>query len=269
MSGPSPSPSSAALVTGASSGLGVEIARCLARRGHNVILVARRLDRLEEMAAELADAHGVTAEAIPCDLADAEARESLVELIEETGLAVDVLVNNAGLGSNGPFHEQDGARQRTIVEVNVDALVDLCTRFVPSMVARGAGGVLNVGSTTGFQPLPGTITYAATKAFVLSFTEGLHTELSGTGVHATALCPGPVKTEIWDGAEAGDVIEMAPSFVWTEADRVAEDGVKGLERNRRVVVPGLANRIGALNGQYTPRSILLPVADALSRFARR
>ncbi|WP_420453421.1 SDR family NAD(P)-dependent oxidoreductase [Ilumatobacter sp.] len=269
MSFPSPSPTTAALVTGSSSGLGVEIARCLARRGHNLILVARRLERLDRLAEELSAEHGIRAETIGADLADPSARAALVDLVTDAELTVDVLVNNAGLGSDGPFHEQDVDRHNLIVSVNVDAVVDLCARFVPPMVERGTGAVMNVGSVLGFQPVPSTVTYAATKAFVLSFTEGLHTELTGTGVHATALCPGPVKTEIWDEAGADALLDLAPSFVVVDADRVAEEGVAGLERNRRVVVPGIANRIGAFNGQYTPRSILLPVADALSKLVRR
>lgn len=259
MSLPPPTPGSVALVTGASSGLGVDLARSLARRGHAVVLAARRLDRLEELAAELERDHGIDTHAIACDLAHPDDRDALHAELVARGLAVEVLVNNAGLGAAGPFQDTDHDRLLTIARVNVEAVVDLCRRHVGAMVERRRGAILNVASTTAFQPLTGAATYAASKAFVLSFTEALSEDLHGTGVVASALCPGPVRTEIWDQSGAGDEAALAPEFMWTESDRVAEDGIVALETGRRAVVPGVFNRIGSIYGQHTPRSLLLPV----------
>lgn len=257
MSLPTPSPTTAALVTGASSGLGVELARACARRGFPVLLVARRAEMLADVAQSIAGESGVRAEALACDLSDAAARERLVADVADLGLDVGVLVNNAGVAASGRFHElPDGAAAR-IARVNVEAVVDLTSRYLPDMVERGAGGVLNVSSTTAFQPMSGNGTYAASKAFVLSFTEALHQDLAGTGVTATALCPGPIKTELWEQAGATGVEDTLPGFLWTQADDVAEEGVRGLERGKRVVVPGIFNRASALSGQHAPRSVVL------------
>jgi short-subunit dehydrogenase len=261
MSLPSPAPDSAALVTGASSGLGVELARALARRGHNLILVARRTQLLEELAAELE----VRAECLTCDLGDPAARAALLKDIEALGLDVDILVNNAGLGTAGSFQHSDVEVQQTIVRVNVEAMVGLTGALLPAMVERGRGGVLNVGSTTGFQPVPNNATYSATKAFVLSWTESLHTELSGTGVTATVVCPGPVKTEIWAGDKESAAADRLPGIMWKDADTVAEAGLDGLDAGKRVVIPGAINRVGALYGQHTPRAALLRIVRVLGR----
>jgi short-subunit dehydrogenase len=250
-------------VTGASSGIGAEIARALARRGHGVTLVARREDRLTELAAQLADAHGVRAETLGCDLGDAGARTRMLASLAELGLEVDVLVNNAGFGTAGDFIRLDKERELEMVRVNVETVVALCGRFVPEMAGRGRGAVLNVASTAAFQPLPHNATYAATKAFVLSFTDALHAELRGTGVSATSVCPGPVKTEFVEIANMDRAAERAPSFVWTAPDSVAEEAVKGMEKGRRVVVPGKLNAAGALGGQHVPRSVLLRLADRI------
>jgi short-subunit dehydrogenase len=255
---PPPVPESTCLVTGASSGIGADIARSLAGRGHGVTLVARREERLEALAGELRDRERVRVETIGCDLGDADARAHLSAQIEERGLKVEVLVNNAGFGSGGRFDRLDAARELAMVRLNVEAVVDLCGRYVPDMVRRGRGAVLNVASTAAFQPLPRQATYAATKAFVLSFTDALHEELSGAGVTATSLCPGPVKTEFFDNA--GIEAEGLPAFVLTGSADVAEAGVKGLEKGRRVVVPGPLNRAGALGGQHVPRGVLLKLA---------
>jgi short-subunit dehydrogenase len=254
---PPPAPESTCLVTGASSGIGADIARSLAGRGHGVTLVARREERLEALAGELRDRERVRVEAVGCDLGDADARRRLSAQIEERGLTVEVLVNDAGFGTGGRFDRLDAHREVEMVRLNVEAVVDLCGIYVPEMVNRGRGAVLNVASTAAFQPLPRQATYAASKAFVLSFTDALHEELSGVGVTATTLCPGPVKTEFFD--TAGIRAEGLPSFVLAGSAEVAEAGVKGLEKGRRVVVPGALNRAGALGGQYSPRGVLLKV----------
>jgi uncharacterized protein len=255
---PPPNADSTCLVTGASSGIGADIARAMAARGHGVTLVARRTERLEKLAAELSDRNRVRVEAVGCDLGSSDARQRMRAEIEERGLTVEVLVNNAGFGSGGRFDRLDPERELDLVRLNVEAVVDLCGRYVPKMVARGRGAVLNLASTAAFQPLPRQATYAASKAFVLAFTEALHQDLADTGVTATTLCPGPVKTEFW--TNAGIEAEGLPGFLLSQSAVVAEAGVKGLEKGRRVVVPGPLNRAGALGGQHAPRGLLLRVA---------
>jgi short-subunit dehydrogenase len=260
---PPPSPDSAALVTGASSGIGADMARSLARRGHGVVLVARRTDRLDELARELGERHGVRADTIACDLSDAEARAAMVRTIDELGIAVEVLVNNAGFGSGGLFQDLDQERELQMVRLNVDAVVDLCGRYVPAMVRAGRGAVLNVASTASFQPLPKQATYAASKAFVTNFTDALHADLRGTGVTATCLCPGPVKTEFPEAAGIEAAADGLPGIFWTNSDEVAEDGIQGLERGKRLVIPGPINRVTALGGQHAPRGLLLALGSRL------
>jgi len=243
-----------ALVTGASSGLGVAIAGELARRGHALTLVARRAERLRELAGEIRDEHGVRVEWISADLGDAAARDELPAEIDERGQVVDVLVNNAGIGTTGRFHELPVEREVELVRLNVEAMVALCGAFLPGMVERGSGGVLNVASVSGFMPVPQQATYSASKAFVVTFTEALTLDLHGTGVTATALCPGPVRTEF------GGLIEGLPDRLFLEPARVAREAIDGLEQGRRTVIPGGGNKVNALVGRYTPRAVFLPLA---------
>jgi len=257
---PEPSPSSTALVTGASSGIGEEIARALAAAGHGVTLVARREDRLRTLADELSSAHDVRAEVLAVDLDSAEARAALIEQVNALGLAVELLVSNAGFGGTGNVHRSDPQRLTQMINLNCGALVDLQARFTPAMVERGRGAIINIASTAAFQPIPGTATYAATKAFVLSFSEATNSELSGKGVSVTAVCPGPVKTEFVEEAGMGGSIDKLPGFIWSDASDVARAAVEGAEQGRRVVVPGVVNRAGTLLGQHTPRSLVLPLA---------
>ena len=257
MAVPEPRPDSTCLVTGASSGIGADVARSLARRGHGVVLVARRSERLEELAGELAGAHGVRAEVLVCDLSDAHMRRGLPDRVAGLGLTVEVLVNNAGFGSGGLFQELDHEREVEMVRLNVEAVVDLCGHYVPEMARRGRGAVLNVASTAAFQPLPRQATYSATKAFVLGFSEAIHADLMGTGVTVTCMCPGPVETDFPDTAGIQEAAEGLPSIFWTQSPDVAEEGVRGLERGKRVVIPGALNRASALGGQHVPRSLLL------------
>jgi uncharacterized protein len=259
---PPPAPDSTALVTGASSGIGAEIARDLARRGRGVTLVARREDRLRELADQLTIAHGIRAEIVGASVADHDGRTKLVEEIESRGLTVEILVNNAGYGSAGRFQDSDADNEEAMVRLNCEALVGLCGVYAPKMVARARGAILNVGSTAGFQPLPRQATYAATKAFVNSFTEALHTDLSGTGVTATVLCPGPTESEFAQEAGIGS-FDGLPSFLVDSAEDVARAAVDGLESGRRSVIPGAHNVVSAFGGRFAPRSLLLP---ALGRF---
>lgn len=255
---PAPNPETTCLITGASAGIGADLARELARRGHGVTLVARREDRLSDLAEELSNAHGVRAETVSCDLTDPADRQRLADELDGRGLTVEVLANNAGYGSGGRFVELDREHEVGMVKTNVEAVVDLTGAYLPGMVDRGRGAVLNLGSTIAFQPVPFQTTYGATKAFVLSFTEALHEELRGTGVTVTALCPGPVRTEFGEAGGFGGAEDRIPGFAWLSSEEVARAGVRGLERGDRVVVPGRLNRLGAIYGRHTPRSVLLP-----------
>lgn len=259
---PPPSESSTCLVTGASAGIGVDIARELAARGYGVTLVARRKERLVELAKELKDKHGVRAETVGCDLASAAARHRMMATIERRGLQVDVLVNNAGFGSGGRFQDLDQESELQMVRTNVEAVVDLCGHYVPAMVGRGRGGVLNVASVAAFQPIPRQATYAATKAFVLSFSEALHFDVRGSGVTVTAVCPGPVKTEFGRVAGiAGELFEL-PGLALSPA-QVAAAAVSGFEKGHRTVVPGPINVASTVGGRLAPRRLLLEVIDRL------
>jgi uncharacterized protein len=260
---PEPSDSATALVTGASAGIGEAIARELASRGHGVTLVARREERLRALAGELSERYGVRAEAIAADLGDEAARERLAAQIEGLGLEVEILVNNAGFGDADTVVDSDRERLIAMVRLNCEALLDFQARYLPEMVARGRGAVINIASAAAFQPIPGTATYAATKAFVLSLSEAVHEELKGTGVTLTAVCPGPVRTEFTRVAGIEQAEEQLPGVFWMASEAVAKAAVDAAENGKRAIVPGLLNRAGALTGQHTPRMLALPIAKRL------
>ena len=245
MSLPPPGPDRAALVTGASQGIGAEIARELVRRGHRVVLVARTESRLRALADQIVE-EGGRADVLPADLADRSARADLLDRVAGLGLTVDVLVNNAGFSTLGRVSSADPDDEMAMVEVDVVAVVDLCTRVLPGLVERGRGAILNVASTAAFQPLPGQAGYAAGKAFVLSYTQSLVGELKGSGVTATCLCPGPVDTGF--GERAGFTKEEAekalPSVMWVEAQR----GRRGCGRGARQGPDGGRPRDGQPGG---------------------
>ncbi len=268
MSLPKPSPSSTALITGASAGIGAEVARELARRGHGVVLVARRKQRLNELAEELSAKHGIRAETIAADLSKPASRSRIPGRITELGLDVEILVNNAGFATGGPFAKSDPKRELEQVQVLVEAVVALTSAFLPAMVARKRGAILNVASTAAMQPLPYGAGYSAAKAYVLTFSEAIHQEVSSQGVTVTALAPGPVETEFWDIADwqvgGGRSFEKAfPAKV--SAPDVARAGVDGLEAGRRVVVPGLPMRAAMLAARYVPHAVKLPVIERVMR----
>jgi len=256
---PPPSADSTCVVTGASSGIGAELARGLAERGRGVTLVARREGRLAELADELTGAHGVRVETVAADVSRPSGRRKLRDEIAMRELTVDLLVNNAGYGSGGPFVELDGGKEAEMVRTNCEAVVALTHLYVREMVDRGRGAIVNLASIAAFQPIPFQAAYGATKAFVLSFSEALHEELRGTGVTVTAVCPGPVRTEFGEIGGFGGADDRIPSFAWLSARKVARDALSAVERGDRIVVPGAVNRVAALYGHYTPRSVLLPL----------
>jgi short-subunit dehydrogenase len=243
------------LITGASAGIGLEFARQLAKRGHKLVLVARRKDRLDALAAEIGNARAVT-----IDLSAAGSTAKLVANLKAAGEHVDTLINNAGFGLSGRFAELDAARQREMIDLNVASLTDLCRAMAPGMIERKAGAILNVASTAAFQPGPNMAVYFASKAYVLSFTEALHEELKPLGIRVTALCPGPTKTEF--GAVAG-FTEGRFDRLSTDAASVVRAGLKGLDRNHAVVVPGWLNKVGASSTRFVPRPLVRKIAGAL------
>jgi short-subunit dehydrogenase len=190
-----------------------------------------------------------------------------VRRIDELGLEVEVLVNNAGFGGGEDFVDTDPEVLTSMVELNCAALLDLQTSYLPRMVERGRGAVINIASTAAFQPLPGSATYAATKAFVLSLSEAVHEELKGTGVTLTAVCPGPVKTEFMDVAGLSSAEEQLPGVFWMSAESVAKAAVEAADDGKRAIVPGLLNRAGAITGQHAPRMLALPLAKRVWRRA--
>ena len=265
---PDPSSGTAALVTGASSGIGTELARGLAQRGHNLILVARRAERLEDLARELSATHGIRAQAIPTDLADAGARSELLRRVGELGLEVSVLVNCAGAGGFDWFLDSDPEREIRTIRLDVEAVVDLTARFAPAMVAAGSGTILTVGSASGLQPVPGHATYSAAKAAVNTFCEALHSELAGTGVTVTVVMPGPVPTEFQEANEATFAARL-PGFVWAGPERVARDALRAAERGRRSIIPGgLLVRMAFRPNRFAPRFLGLPIAKRMSAPAK-
>ena len=258
---PTPGPDRTALVTGASSGIGVELARQLAARGHGVTLVARREDRLRSLADELASSAGVRTEVIAADLADSGSREGVVATLAERGLEVDILVNNAGFSTMGSVQRSEADREVAMVRTDVEAVVHLCSALIPGMVARGRGAVLNVASTAAFQPIPGQAGYAASKAFVLSYSRAIGQELKGTGVTVTTLCPGPVETGFAEAAGIGDdqAGESMPKFMWVSSPDVATAALDALAKGHPVVIPGAANRALAQVAHHAPRALILSV----------
>ena len=254
MSLPAPHVAGTVVITGASSGIGAEIARGLSRLGYTPILVARRADRLRDLADELTRTHSVRAEVLPLDLADAAARAQLIGVIAERSPAG--LVNSAGFGTNGLFQSLPLARESEQVTINAVALMELTHAALPGMIARGSGAVLNVGSVGGFQPVPDGAVYSATKAFVQTFSEAVHEGLHGTGVSCTVLCPGPVPTEWWDVAGAS---RSGMGAVAMSAGEVADAGIAGMLGGKRLVVPGVASKLMSFGGRFTPRGVLLPI----------
>jgi len=250
------------LVTGASSGIGRELARCFAGDGCRLILVSRKADALETLATELRKEKKIQAQVFTADLASPEAPGRLAARLETAGIRVDVLVNNAGFGAQGRFVELDMQRQLDMVQVNITSVMHLTGLLLPGMIKRRQGGILNVASTAAFQPGPGMAVYYATKAFVLSLSEAIAEELAGTGVKVTALCPGPTTTNF--GAAAGGRFRPIAHKVAMSAEAVARIGHQGYRRGRVVVVAGLRNKALGFSVRLTPRVLVRKVAKRLN-----
>jgi uncharacterized protein len=241
------------LVTGASSGIGLELARRFARGGFDLVITARRATALEELAAELRKSYGSAVDVVPVDLADPAAPQLIYERTLAIHPTIDVLANNAGFGDSGPFVTSDLGRQIQMIQVNVVALLHLTRLFLPKMVARGQGRILNVASLAGFCPGPLMSTYYATKAFVVSHSRSLSRELAGTGVSVTALCPGPVPTEF--GAVARFAGAGWSNWGVVSAAQVAEAGYAGCLRGRGLVVPGVLPALARLVAKFAPSGL--------------
>jgi uncharacterized protein len=253
--------SEVALVTGASSGIGAEFAKELSKRGYEVILVARRADRLDQLASELSGPSHV----IPCDLANDAA--SLSGKVAGLGLQVDVLVNNAGFGTHGRLSEIDPARDAEQVRLNCEAVVTLVHAFLPGMLERGRGGVITVASTAGMQPIPYETTYSASKAFARTFSDALSGELRGTGVHALCVNPGPVPTE-WQQVAGYEPDYLPPVPGKISAEQVASESLRAFERGRRTIIPGFVIRWYMRINKPAPLAIKLRVVERMYRPSR-
>lgn len=243
-----------ALVTGASAGLGTGFARALAAEGHDLILTARRADRLDALAEEIRVAHGVAVTAIAADLARPEGASELIAEIGKRGLAVTTLINNAGYGASGALAGADRDRITGMIELNCRALVELCHAVLPGMIQMRSGAILNVASTAAFQPGPFMAVYYASKAFVLSFSEALHEEVRAQGVHVSALCPGPTATEFFDAAGSSD--DFVLKKLAGDPDAVVRDGLAALRANKPIKVSGLRNAVMAGSVRFMPRGVI-------------
>jgi uncharacterized protein len=254
-----------ALVTGASSGIGESFAYALARQKHDLVLAARREDRLIAVAAKAREIGAKRTEIVPCDLARAGVPLELQQRLEAASIEVDVLINNAGFGTAGRFDRLPLEREIEEIELNVTALVALTRLFLPPMIARRHGTIINVASTAAFQPIPYMATYGATKAFVLNFTEAISAEAAATGVRILALCPGPVRTEFQ--AVAKNESALMPSFVYLDADTVVRQALAAVARRRRVRINGRMNAVGAVAVRFFPRAFVTAIAGRIYRNA--
>jgi short-subunit dehydrogenase len=249
-----------ALVTGASSGIGLEFAKQLAGSGHDVVLVARDVERLKELASQLSVT--VDVEVLPADLTDVDQRAEVERRLRDDAKPIDVLINNAGLGTTGLFADLPTDGEDREIQLNVVALTRLTSAALPGMVKRGRGKIVNVASIAGFQPSPGNAVYGATKAYVISFTQALREELRGTGVHATALCPGFTKTEFQE--RANYETKGVGGFLWQTPEQVVRPALKAVNRNASLCTPGAQNKIAGTLVHLLPRAVQGRVARLIS-----
>jgi short-subunit dehydrogenase len=257
--------SKAALITGATSGIGLELARLLAADGYELVLVSRDEQRLRQVAADLRPKYNVAVKVLPKDLTVTQNAEEIVQHLREENVVVDILINNAGFGLAGPFIETDLKRELDMIQLNVVSLVILTKLLAGDMVQRRQGKILNVASTAAFQPGPFMVVYYATKAFVLSFSEGLAEELKSSGVTVTALCPGPTATQFSKSAQVQESALFKGALIpVSEPAAVAKVGYRGLLKGQRVVIPGLVNKIGVQGLRVLPRSVIAWVTKHLN-----
>ncbi|MEX0680988.1 MAG: SDR family oxidoreductase [Balneolales bacterium] len=253
-----------ALITGASSGIGYELSKVFAAGGFNLILVARNQVQLETIASGFRQSDGVNVAVCPADLSKPAAAQELYDELQAQKVEVDVLVNNAGFGLNESFTTTDMVRQEEMIRLNITALVQLCRLFGADMENRGSGKILNVASTAAFQPGPFMSTYYASKAYVLMFTEALHTELKPRGVLVSTLCPGPTKTGFFRQADMQSSF-LAGNMLVMPADKVARAGYRGLIKGKRVIIPGLLNKAGVFAVRFFPRSLVCILVSSMNR----
>lgn len=261
MTSPGPWGRGWALVTGASAGLGEDMARLLAARGFPLLVSARSTEKLEALAREVGETHDVEVRVLPKDLSIPGAAGELADRVEALGVPVEVLVNNAGFGQFGPYLEQDAQEELDLIRLNMEALTHLTRRLLPAMVKQGYGRILNVASTAAFFPGPLMTVYYATKGYVLSYSEGLAEELSDTGVTVTCLCPGPTRTEFQRRASMQHSGLM--NFGVMESGEVARAGLDGLFAGKRVVIPGFLNRLSVLSPRFLPRAVVPKIVEMI------
>ncbi len=256
------------LITGASSGIGEALAKCFAKGGHRLVLAARSTAKLESLAAALADEHGVKVWVQTADLAKPGAAKALAAALKRKRIDIDVLVNNAGVLQQGAFTAIPAMRHQELIDLNVSGLTAMLAQFLPPMVKRGHGRVLNVASIAAFQPVPTLATYAATKAYVLSLTESLAEELKDCGVTITALCPGITATHMLSSATKSNArLARLPAFMVGDADAVAAEGYRACMKGEVIVVPGAVNLAATLASRATPKWLLRRIAGKLTRGA--
>jgi len=254
------------LITGASAGIGLELACVFAENGFDLVIVARREHELERLASRCRRDHGVQVKVVAMDLMTPSAPEKLVQQLQDEEIAVDILVNNAGLMDMGAFAEIEVERHERLLHLNVVVLTSLTRRLLPGMIERGSGRIMNVASTSSFQPVPALALYAASKAFVLSFSESLSEELQETGVTVTALCPGITKTDMYDRAhQEHETVQSLPSMFLSEVGDVAREGYEACIAGRVVVVPGLPNRLVASSVGLYPRWVVRKFTGLIGR----
>lgn len=251
-----------ALITGASSGIGLELAELFAADGSDLVLVARREDRLKELADRLETQNGVKVHVLPKDLSEPKAPDEIFAQLKKEKIQVDVLVNNAGFGVKGIIPEIDLDQQLDMVQVNVKALTHLTRLFLPGMIERGYGGVLNVGSLAAFQPGPNLAVYFATKAYVLSYTEALAEEISNPDIQISCLAPGPVRTEFGEKSDLEDSLLFKLSLM--DSEPVVRAGYEGFRKGKVIVIPGIKQQIVPFLNRFTPRSVVRKIAKKLN-----
>jgi hypothetical protein len=251
------------LVTGASGGIGEEFARQYAAKGRNLILVARSQDKLEALARELCDRHGINAQVLPKDLSKLESSDEIFETCKNSNWEVDTLINNAGIGLFGPFAQQDVKSLESMLMLNMVSLSKLTRHFLPAMIEKRSGGVINVASTAAFQPIPTFAGYAATKAYVLSLSEALHEEVAPYGIKIMALCPGPTETGFFSRAESASGVKGEIRISLQPASEVVTLAITRFEKGERVTIPGVLNKMGAYSASFAPKSLVLKIAEKM------